>query len=134
MGKKFVTFKVNLDGLDDVPRWYTIVTNYNYEQKVANDITKMIDDRVLDGTIIDVFSGVKEVKEETRNKKDEIKIKIKNEKVMANYVFVKTKMNATIWSILTNITGVSAILCTSGTPISTSDSKIKEIKDIMETI
>lgn len=128
MGKKYTTFKVNLEGLESISAWYTIVTQYNYEQKVTNDINKIIKDNTYNGLICDVFSGIKEIKEETVNAKGEKKIKIKNEKILSNYVFVKTKMSVEIWAMLTNITGVSAILCTSGRPISTSENKINNMK------
>lgn len=131
MGKKFTTFKVNLDGLDITPRWYTIVTQYNYEQKVANDINKMSNDERMKGIICEAFSGIKEIKQEVRNKKGELKIKIINEKVMANYVFVKTKVNPEVWGILSNITGVSAILCVSGVPISTPDIEIEKMRKLL---
>lgn len=131
MGKKFTTFKVNLEGLETIARWYTIVTIYNYEQKVTNDINKMICEDALSGIAEESFCGIKEIKEEVTNKKGEKRIKIRNEKVMANYVFIKTKMDARVWSMLTNITGVSAILCTAGIPIPTSDSKIEKIKTIL---
>ena len=131
MGKKYTTFKVNLEGLNDKARWYTIVTQYNYEQKVANDISKMIKDGSLNSSIEDVFCGIKEEQVATTNRKGEVVIKTKNEKIMANYVFVKTKMDAHIWSVLTNITGVSAILCTAGIPVFTSEKKMEEIRNML---
>jgi transcription antitermination factor NusG len=131
MGKKFIQFKVNLDGLETVARWYTIVTIYNYEQKVAGDINKLILEEALNGIAEESFCGIRETKEEYLNKNGEKKTKIKNEKVLANYVFIKTKMNPRVWAMLTNITGVSAILCTSGVPVSTPDSKIAHIKEIL---
>ena len=131
MGKKYTTFKVNLEGLNDKARWYTIVTQYNYEQKVANDISKMIKDDSLNSSIEDVFCGIKEEQVATTNRKGEVVIKTKNEKIMANYVFVKTKMDAHIWSVLTNITGVSAILCTAGIPVFTSEKKMEEIRNML---
>jgi transcriptional antiterminator NusG len=131
MGQKYVTFKVNLDGLDTKARWYTIVTQYNYEQKVASDINRMIKEATLDDSIEEAFCGIKEEDYVFTNSKGEHKLKTRNVKVMANYVFIKTKMDANIWSVLTNITGVSAILCTAGIPVSTSDSKIKEIKEML---
>lgn len=128
MIKKTPLFKVNLDGLDDKPRWYTIVTNYNYEQKVSRDINKLSESNDM---VYESFSGVTEVKEEKKNKKGEIKIKTKNIKLFPNYVFCKAIMNATTWSILTNITGVSAILCLGGTPVSTEEKKINHIKSTL---
>jgi len=131
MGKKFTQFRVNLEGLETVARWYTIVTIYNYEQKVAGDINKMILDDALKGVAEESFCGIKEIKEDYFNKAGEKKTKIRNDKVLANYVFIKTKMNSQVWAILTNITGVSAILCTSGIPIFTPESKIDHIKEIL---
>ena len=132
MGKKYTAFNVNLEGLDTKPQWYTIVTQYNYEQYVANSINKLIDENQNDKFVFETFSGVIEVKQKYTTKKGEQRIKIKNEKVIPNYVFVKALMNVTTWNILTNLTGVSAILCTSGTPVSTTDSKIEEIKQWLE--
>lgn len=131
MGKKYNMFKVNLEGLDDKARWYTIVTQYNYEQKVANNIKTMIKDKSLNSNIEDVFCCITEEKVSTKNKKGETVLKTKNEKLMSNYVFVKTKMDVHIWSLLTGITGVSAILCVAGIPVSTSDKKIQEIRDML---
>ena len=62
MGKKYNMFKVNLEGLDDKARWYTIVTQYNYEQKVANNIKTMIKDKSLNSNIEDVFCCITEEK------------------------------------------------------------------------
>jgi transcription antitermination factor NusG len=131
MGKKYTLFKVNLDGLEEKARWYTIVTQYNYEQKVLNDINRMIIDTNLSSSMEEAFCGIKEEDYVFTNSKGEKKIKTKNIKVMANYVFIKTKMTADIWAVLTNITGVSAILCTAGIPVFTSETKIKEIKEML---
>ena len=41
MFKKNVLFNANLDGLADIPAWYTLVTSYNYESQVADKLNKM---------------------------------------------------------------------------------------------
>lgn len=132
MGKKFTAFNVNLEGLDSEAQWYTIVTQYNYEQYVVNSINKLIEENQGNKFIFETFSGIVEIEQSYKNKKGETKTKIKNEKVIPNYVFVKAIMDVNAWNILTNLTGVSAILCTSGTPVATTDSKIKEIKQWLE--
>lgn len=132
MGKKYTNFRVNLEGLDTQPLWYTIITQYNYENYVVNSINKIINEN-SNGLLIETFSGVVEHKEETVNKKGEIKTKIKNEKIFPNYVFVKAIMNIETWTMLTNLTGVSAILCTSGVPVPTTDKKILEIKNYLNS-
>lgn len=134
MGKKYTNFKVNLEGLDTKPQWYTIVTQYNYEQYVVNSINKIIDENKVDPFIFEAFSGIVVTEKKVVDKKGAIKIKTKNEKVIPNYVFVKATMNINTWNILTNLTGVSAILCTSGIPVATTDSKIVEIKNWLEGI
>lgn len=125
MAKKTFVFRANIDGLDDKPRWYTIVTNYNYEQKVAKDINKIAESNDM---ILEAFSGIKEIEEIKINKKGEEVKKPRNIKLLPNYVFVKTRMNPTIWSILSNITGVSAVLCLGGVPVFTEESKINKMK------
>lgn len=124
MGKKYANFRVNLDDIPEDPRWYTIVTQYNYEQYVVNSIKKIIDNK----TIFESFSGIREIVTEKVNRKGECKKVIKNEKIMPNYVFVKAVMTIDTWNILTNLTGVSAVLCTSGVPVYTDQRKIDEMK------
>lgn len=132
MGKKYTNFKVNLDGLDSKPQWYTVVTQYNYEQYVVNSINKVIEENKSNQFIFEAFSGIVVTEQEVVNKKGVTKIKVKNEKVIPNYVFVKAIMNVNTWNILTNLTGVSAVLCTSGVPVATTDTKIAEIKNWLE--
>lgn len=125
INKKSPLFKVNLDGLDNKPRWYIIVTNYNYEQKVAKDINKIAG---TNKSVLEAFSGIKEIVTYRINKKNEKIKKIKNEKIFPNYVFAKMVMNITTWNMITNITGVSAILCSSGYPVPVQENKIVSIK------
>ena len=125
MGKKYVTFNVNLEGLDDKARWYTIVTQYNYEQMVTNNLNKLAQSNE---NIDHAFCAIKEEEYVTTNAKGQHVVKTKNVKMMANYVFVKAKMDVDVWTTIMNITGVSAILCTAGIPVFTSEKKINEIK------
>lgn len=132
MGKKFTAFNVNLEGLNSKPQWYTIVTQYNYEQYVVNSINKVIEENPGEQLLFEAFSGIVEVEQMHTNKKGQTSIKIKNEKVIPNYVFVKALMDVRTWNLLTNLTGVSAVLCTSGVPVATTDKKIDEIKQWLE--
>lgn len=131
MGKKYTNFKVNLDGLETKSQWYTIVTQYNYEQYVVNSLNKIIEDK-SNSYIFEAFSGIVVTEQQTVNKKGVVRTKVKNEKVIPNYVFVKAIMNVDTWNLLTNLTGVSAILCTSGVPVATTDTKIADIKHWLE--
>ena len=128
MGKKFTQFRVNVTGLEDKHRWYIIVTQYNYEQYVTNSLLRIIEEGGLNGAVAEAFSGIKETEETYINSKGVSKIKIKNEKVFSNYVFVKTKLTPEIWNELMNLTGVASMLCVSGTPVSSTEQEITRAK------
>lgn len=134
MRKKQVLFNANLDGLDKKPEWYTIVTLYNYEDMVANKINEMSMMDEYKDFIIEAFPGVQKVKEHYINKKGEYCTKIKSKKILSNYCFVKCYITPEIWNTLTNITGFGSIICISGRPVSTSESEINKVKDMMKSI
>ncbi len=132
MFKKYILFNVNLEGLNDIPRWYTLTTGYNYEQKVAKDLIKKSKMPEYNGKIIDAFSGVKEIQSFTTLKSGEIKIKSKFNKVLTNYAFVKAVMTPEIWNDIMGMTGVSGVVCVSGRPVETSEDKIKQTRQLVE--
>lgn len=134
MGQKYTLFKASLEGLDDKPRWYTIITAYNYEQKVTNDLKKMAASPEFKDLVVDAFSGSKITEELYTVKSGEIKVKNKTDKVFMNYVFVKSTMDAKMWNTLMNITGVSGILCVAGRPVYTDDNKIEETRAMLSPI
>ena len=78
MGQKYTLFKASLEGLNDKPRWYTIITAYNYEQKVTNDLKRLAASPEFKDLIVDAFSGSKITEELYTVKSGEIKIKNAN--------------------------------------------------------
>lgn len=133
MFKKYMLFNVNLEGLDDKPRWYTLTTGYNYEQKVAKDLLKKASLPEYQDKIVDAFSGVRENQLFTTLKSGEIKIKSKFDKVLTNYAFVKATMTPEIWNDITGMTGVSGVVCISGRPVETLESKINETRELVKS-
>ena len=131
--KKQVLFNASLEGLDKEADWYTIVTLYNYEDIVANKLKELSKMPEYNKFIFDGFPGLKTVKEHYINKKGEYKTKYKKTKMFSNYCFVKCKMTPEIWNTLMNITGFSSIICISGRPVGTKESKINEIREMLKS-
>lgn len=128
MGKKYVSFDINLEGSGVEPKWYTLVTMSNYEAKVEKNIKMIIDNGISNGQIVDVFAPIKQIKTVKEYKNGKKKIITKNEKILPNYVFVKAQMNIDMWKMINNITGVKVILTSSGTPIPVDEKEIESIK------
>jgi transcriptional antiterminator NusG len=128
MGKKMPGAKINLEGVSVFPKWYTVVTKYNYEQKLANTILEGAEKAGVGEYIIEVMAPIKttvEVKYNAKGKKTE---RVKHEKIYPLYVFVKAIMNDEVWNYIKNIEGSSAILAPSGFPVTIEEEDINTIK------
>lgn len=133
MFKKNVLFNANLDGLADIPAWYTLVTSYNYESQVADKLNKMASNDYKN-VIFEAFPGTQLVNNYYKNKKGKIAIRKKYNKQYMNYAFCKCKMTPEIWNAIIGITGVGSIMCVSGAPVSTPEKEILKIRDSLKTI
>ncbi len=125
MGKKYTNFAINLDGLDQEENWYALMTSYNYEQYVVDKIKSMNDN--LDSFVSDAFIPIENVPVEVK-RKGQTKIEIKQNKVMPNYVFIKTRLSIDKWKLLMNVTGVTSIMCVAGIPSIISEKEINRMK------
>ena len=47
MGQKMAPIRIEIQDEKSVPRWYTIVTKFNYEQKFATDLEKGIVNKII---------------------------------------------------------------------------------------
>jgi transcriptional antiterminator NusG len=129
MGKKYVSFNINLDGLVEEERWYTLFTGWNCEMDVIDRINKINITTKSGIKISEAFTPLQEVI--VQKKKNGLMVDtIKYEKVMPNYVFIKTKLDSDMYQLIMNISGVSAIMCTSGIPSSIQEKDIEKMKGI----
>lgn len=130
MGKKFISISVNLNGLQDKHRWYTVTTLYNYEEAFAKDLIESINatDVVLRNKIEDVYVPIKETVTQVTDKKGKVNSKVKKEKLYPNYVFVKVIMDEEVWFHLNHTKGCSTVLAHAGSPIPISEQEIDKIK------
>ena len=127
MGQKMPPVQIEMNDLAGSPRWYTIVTKHNYEQKFATDLEKGIKNKNITN-IKDIFVPFFEEKVDKILKDGKVKTSIKIHKIYPNYVFVKAIMTEDIWTFIRKTSGCSTILATGPTPCTMTESEIKKIK------
>lgn len=127
MGQKLPPVQINMNDVAGIPRWYTVVTKFNYEQKFATDLQKGIENKGITN-IQEIFVPIYTEKIEKIDKDGKIKISEKYHKIYPSYVFVKCIMNEDIWAFIRRTSGCSTILATGATPCTMSDADIQKIK------
>ena len=105
------------------PRWYVVHTYTGYENKVKDNIEKIVENRGLGHLIYDVKVPV-DITTEVNDKGVE---KIIETKLFPSYVFVNMTMNDESWHVVRNITGVTGFVGPGSRPTPLSD---KEVLDI----
>lgn len=119
---------INIKDTSDDFEWYTVVTKFNYEKKFAKNLLAGLKNVGLEDKIIDVVVPIKETKIEKVSKNGEIKKSIKSEKIYPLYVFVKAKMDESVWNYIRNTTGASTILLCGGDIVTLGNSEINQVK------
>ena len=93
-------------------KWYIVHTYSGYENKVASDLLKTVENRDLKDLIQDVFVPTEIVTEIKDNKKREIE-----RKIFPSYVIVKMIMTDESWYVVRNIRGCTGFVGPSSKPI-----------------
>lgn len=106
------------------PRWYVIHTYSGYENKVADSIMKIVENRSLQDFIYEVkipTETVTEIKEDGTSHDYE-------RKVFPGYVLVKMIVTDESWFIVRNIRGVTGFVGASSTaPVPLSDKEVEKL-------
>ena len=111
----------NINEKNQGPRWYVAHTYTGYENKVKDNIEKMVENRGLAHLIYDVKVPV-ETTVETNDKGEE---KIVETKLFPSYVFVKMTMNDESWHVVRNITGVTGFVGPGSEPTPLTDKEVE---------
>ena len=111
----------NINEKNQGPRWYVAHTYTGYENKVKDNIEKIVENRGLAHLIYDVKVPV-ETTVETNDKGVE---KIVETKLFPSYVFVKMTMNDESWHVVRNITGVTGFVGPGSEPTPLTDKEIE---------
>ncbi len=101
------------------PKWYVAHTYSGYENKVKDNIEKIVENRNLSDVITDVRIPVETVVEMDGDQKKESEAKM-----FPSYVLVKMVMNDATWHVIRNITGVTGFVGPGSKPVALTDAEV----------
>ena len=106
--------------MSEAAKWYVIHTYSGYENKVAQTILKVVDNRNLHNLIKDVKIPTELVKEITEsNKEREVE-----RKIFPGYVLVKMVLTDDSWYVVRNTRGVTGFVGPASKPVPLSDKEV----------
>ena len=107
---------------ENTPLWYVVHTYSRYENKVATNLEKMVENRGISDLIQDIRIPTELVSEITP---DGDKPKEVERKLYPCYVFVKMVMNPETWHIVRNTTGVTGFVGPGSAPTPLSPAEVE---------
>ena len=114
---------------ESTPLWYVVHTYSGYENKVATNIEKIVENRGLQDLILAVNVPVEKVIETTDKGEKEIE-----RKLFPSYVLVKMVMNDETWHIIRNTTGVTGFVGPGSRPVPLTDEEVERMGVVVRTI
>lgn len=108
--------------MSDEAKWYVVHTYSGYENKVASNLQKTIENRGIENLIQDIKIPTETVVEIKDNKEKEVE-----KKIFPGYVLVKMVMNDYSWYIVRNIRGCAGFVGSSTKPIPLTADEVKKL-------
>lgn len=109
--------------MSDSAQWYVVHTYSGYENKVAADLEKIIENRKLGDMIFDIRVPTEKVLE----KNDKGVEKEYERKVFPSYVLIKMIMTNDTWFIVRNTRGVTGFVGATTTPIPLTEAEVAKL-------
>ena len=103
-------------------KWYVVQTYSGYENKVATNIEKAVENRKLHELIQEVQVPTETVVEVKDNKKREVE-----RKIYPGYVMVKMIMTDDSWYVVRNIRGVTGFVGPGSRPVPLTDEEVSRL-------
>ena len=103
-------------------KWYIVHTYSGYENKVASNLEKTIENHGLRDLIQEVYVPTETVTEIKDNKKRDVE-----RKVFPGYVIIKMVMTDDTWYVVRNIRGCTGFVGPSSKPIPLSEAEVKKL-------
>ena len=100
-------------------KWYVIHTYSGYENKVKNDLEKIVENRKMQDLIFDMKIPTETVTEIKDDKTREVE-----RKIFPGYVLVKMVMTDESWYIVRNTRGVTGFVGPASKPVPLTDEEI----------
>ncbi|MDE6728424.1 MAG: transcription termination/antitermination protein NusG, partial [Oscillospiraceae bacterium] len=109
---------------DSEAKWYILHTYSGYENKVAADITKLVENRNLQNLIEEaIVPTITRTVEKENGETVEVE-----DKVYPGYVFVKMVETNESWYICRNTRGVTGFVGPEGKPTPLSEEEVRELE------
>ncbi len=105
--------------MSETPKWYVAHTYSGYENKVAQNIEKVVENRNLRDLIAEVRVPTETVVEVKDSKKKEVE-----RKIFPGYVLVKMIMNDDSWYVVRNTRGVTGFVGPASKPVPLTDEEV----------
>ena len=113
----------NIDEMKDLgARWYVAHTYSGYENKIKNNLEKVIENKGLGDQFFDIQIPVEVVIE----KKGEVEKEVEH-KLFPCYVYIKMVMNDETWHAVRNIQGVTGFVGPGSRPTPLSDEEVRAL-------
>jgi transcriptional antiterminator NusG len=106
----------------DEAKWYVIATMSGYENKVATNLEKIVENRHLQEWIHEVRIPTETVVEVKDNQRKEVE-----RKIFPGYVIVKMIMTDESWYAVRNIRGCTGFVGPSSKPIPLTDEEVERL-------
>jgi len=108
--------------MSDDARWYVVHTYSGYENKVASNLEKTVENRNLHDLICDIKVPTEIVTEIKDNKSKEVE-----RKILPGYVLVKMVLTDESWYVVRNIRGCTGFVGPSSKPVPLTDEEVARL-------
>ena len=115
--------------MSEEAKWYVVHTYSGYENKVASNLEKTVENRQLQDLIQEIRVPTEKVIEIKDNKKREVE-----RKIFPGYVIVKMILNDDSWYVVRNIRGCTGFVGPSSKPIPLTDEEVARLGVETKTI
>ncbi len=106
----------------DEARWYVVHTFSGYENKVATNLEKIVENRHLQDWIHEVRVPTETVVEVKDNQRKEVE-----RKVFPGYVLVKMVMSDESWFVVRNVRGCTGFVGPNGKPVPLTEQEVEAL-------
>jgi transcriptional antiterminator NusG len=106
----------------DSANWYVIHTYSGYENKVATNIEKMVENRGFQDLILEIKVPTEMVTEIKDNRTREVE-----RKIFPGYVLVKMVMTDDSWYVVRNIHGVTGFVGPASKPVPLTEAEVEAL-------
>ena len=115
----------------DEAKWYVVHTYSGYENKVAQNLEKLVENRNMQDVIFDIKVPTEMVTEIKDDKTHEYE-----RKVFPGYVLINMIVNDDTWILIRNIRGVTGFVGPEGKPVPLTEKEIQNlgIKKLQTTV